>query len=175
MQGCQQLSCFDMPWSWVYSLYRQMGMTKRMGTTSRPPEPKGLFEECRERFLRAILEVPSKHSITPALVLNSVQTPSSYVSVGKSTMAVKGSTTVPIKGLTDKRNITLNFVISLSGEFLPIQIIYSGKTTASQPCGVTFPRGFSVTQNPKHWSNEQETLKLIDEIIKPYIVKNGKN
>ena len=99
MQECQQLSRFDMPWSWVYSLYRQMGMTKRMGTTSHPPVPKRLFEECRERFLRAILEVTSKHSIPPALVLNSDQTPSSYVSVGKSTMTVKGSTTVPIKGL----------------------------------------------------------------------------
>lgn len=127
----------------------------------------------RERFLHAILKATSKHSIPAALVLNSDQTPSSYVSVGKSTMAVKGSTTVPIEGLTDKWNITLNFVISLSGKFLPIQIIYSGKTTACQHCGVTFPRGFSVTQNPKHWSNEQETLKLIDEIIKPYIVKKG--
>lgn len=43
-------------------------------------------------------------------------------------MASLGSKSVPIKGLSDKCNITLNFVITLSGEFLPLQIIYGGKT-----------------------------------------------
>lgn len=87
-------------------------------------------------------------------------------------MAVKGSKSVPIKGLSDKRNITLNFIISLSGEFLPLQIIYSGKTTSSLPRGVTFPPPeFYLTQNPKHWSNEQETIKLIDKVVNPYVVK----
>ena len=28
-----------------------------------------------------------------------------------------------------------------------------------------------MTQNPQHWSNEEETLKLIQEVINPYIVK----
>ena len=34
-----------------------------------------------------------------------------------------------------------------------------------------FPRGFCVTHNPKHWSNEEETLKLIDNIINQYAVR----
>ena len=72
-------------------------------------------------------------NIPAELILNSDQTPSSYVSVGKKTIAARGSMSVLIKGLTDKRNITLNFVISLSGEFLPVQIIYGGKTKASLP------------------------------------------
>ena len=42
---------------------------------------------------------------------------------------------------------------------------------ASQPRGIDFPREFSVTQNPKHWSKEKETLKLLDEVINPYVVK----
>ena len=74
--------------------------------------------------------------IPPELVLNSDQTPSSYVSVGKSTMARKGSTAIPIKGVTDKRAITLNFVVTLANDFLPMQVIYSGKTQASQPCTI---------------------------------------
>lgn len=86
-------------------------------------------------------------------------------------MAKRGEKSVPIKGLTDKRNITLTFVVSLSGEMLPFQIIYGGKTTASQPRGFKFPKGFCISQNPQHWSNEQETLKLIDEIVNPYVVK----
>ncbi len=71
-------------------------------------------------------------------------------------------------GLTDKRNITLTFVVSYSGEFLPMQIIYAGKTKASQPRGFIFPKGFSISQNPSHWSNEQETLK---EVFNPYVIQ----
>ena len=52
-----------------------------------------------------------------------------------------------------------------------MQIIYGGKTTASQPRGFQFPKGFCLSQNPKHWSNEQETLKLIDGVINPYLVR----
>ena len=92
------------------------------------------------------------YSIPPELVLNSDQTPSSYVSVGKYTMAAHGSKSVAIAGLSDKRNITLTFVVSLAGEFLPMQVIYAGKTKQSQPRGFVFPKGFSITQNPKHWS-----------------------
>ena len=89
-------------------------------------------------------------------------------------MATHGARSVLIKGLTDKRNITLTFAVSLTGEFLPMQIIYGGKTKASLPRGFVFPKGFSLSQNPKHWSNEAETLKLIDEIINPYIVNKRK-
>ncbi len=93
------------------------------------------------------------------------------VSVGRLTMATHGSKTVPIVvGLYDKRNITLTFVVILAGDFLPMQIIYAGKTKQSQPRGFVFPKGFSITQNPQHWSNETETLKLIDEVIHPYAV-----
>ena len=53
-------------------------------------------------------------------------------------------------------------------------MIYSGKTKASQLRGFTFPKGFSVSQNPKHWSNEKETLTLIKEIINPYVVSMRK-
>ena len=166
----QQLLKFDMPRSWVQSVYRRLGYAKRMGTTTRPPVPRGLYDKCRKDFLGAINKTIKEHNIPPQLVLNADQTPSSYVSVGRSTMAQSGSSSVPVKGLTDKRNITLTFVVSLSGEFLPMQIIYSGKTTASLPRGFIFPKGFSLSQNPKHWSNEQETIKLINEVINPYVV-----
>lgn len=166
----QQLVKFSMPRSWVQSIYRRLGFSKRMDTTGRPPVPQGLYNECRREYLCDIHDKVRKYSIPPDLVLNTDQTPCSYVSVGKSTMAKRGQKSVSIKGLTDKRNITLTFV-SLSGEFLPFQIIYAGKTTASQPRGFKFPKGFCISQNSQHWSNEQETLKLIDEVVNPYVVK----
>ena len=35
------------------------------------------------------------------------------------------------KGLPDKRNITLTFAVTFTGDFLPMQIIYGGKTDHS--------------------------------------------
>ena len=46
-----------------------------------------------------------------------------------------------------------------------MQVTYSGKTKDSQSRDFKFPCRFCVTQNPKHWLNEIETLKLIDELI----------
>ena len=78
-------------------------------------------------------------------------------------MASTGSKTVPITGLTDKRNIMLTISITLSGKFLPMQVIYAGKTKASQPRGFVFPKKFCSSQNEKHWSNE------------PYIIQEKEN
>ena len=45
----------------------------------------------------------------------------------------KGSKRVELAGLNDKRQITAVFCASLAGEFLPVQLIYQGKTTACLP------------------------------------------
>ena len=77
-------------------------------------------------------------------------------------MAPKGSKTVPIKGSTEKRMITATLTITLTiildGHFLPVQLIYGGKTSKSLPW-VNFPNSFSFSANPKHYSNEQESIK----------------
>ena len=96
----QHLVNFAMPRSWVQSIYNRMGLTYRKGTTARPPVPKGLDDECRRHYLQSINNTRKRHNIPPELILNADQTPSSYVSVGRSTMARRGSTCIPIKGLS---------------------------------------------------------------------------
>ena len=98
----QQLINFDMPRSWVQSIYHHMGYVKRMGTTSRPPLPQGSYDECRVSYLRDIDTKRKKYNISPKLIINADQTPSSYVSVGRATMSQHGSNSVAVKGLTDK-------------------------------------------------------------------------
>ena len=166
----RHLQHFTFPRTWVQSVYRRMGYTRRASTTGRPPVPQGLYDECRREFLQNIANKIEEYQIPSQLIMNSDQTPSSYVSVGKSTMSKKGSQSVPIKGVSDKRAITLNFVITLSNTFLPMQIIYTGKTKSSQPRQFKFPSGFLVSQNPQHWSNEVEVIKLIEKVINPYVV-----
>ena len=109
-----------------------------------------------------------QHKIPPALIVNFDQTPIKYVPVGNESLAEKGTTNVTIEGSGDKRCITGTFAISLAGSFLPIQLIYAGKTTQSIP-KFKFPAGFSLSANPKHFSNTQESLKYLKEIIIPYM------
>ena len=170
----RQYGSFQPSRGWIQSIYKRCNFTRRAGTTTRPPVPRGLYEECKLTFLTDIDNCIKQYNIPPELVLNADQTPSSYVSVGKMTMAARNSQSVPIKGLTDKRNITLTFTISMAGDFLPMQVIYQGKTKLSLPRNFSFPKGFCVTQNPKHYSNETETLKLIDEVTHPYLVQKRK-
>ena len=72
--------------------------------------------------------------------------------------------TVPIKGIDDKRQITATFAISMSGEFLPIQVIYEGKTKRCLP-KYTFPASFDATFSENYWSNTEKSLSFFSNII----------
>ena len=49
-------------------------------------------------------------------MLNSDQTPSKYVTVGRTTIAPKNSTRVVLPGSTDKRSITLTLIVIFDGK-----------------------------------------------------------
>jgi hypothetical protein len=48
-------------------------------------------------------------------------------------MEKKGAKRVEIAGVDDKRQITAVFIATAVGDFLPMQVIYQGKTAASLP------------------------------------------
>ena len=100
--------------------------------------------------------------------MNMDQTPLKYVPAINLTMAKRNSKSVAIAGSTDKRSITGAFVITLDGRFLPMQLIYGGKTQQSLP-RFNFPDRFSLSCNPKHFSNTEESVKIIKEVLLPYI------
>ena len=86
------------------------------------------------------------------LIINWDQTGMHYVPFW--TMAKEGSKRVEICGKDDKRQITAVFNCSMTGDFLPMQLIYAGKT---EKCH-WFPSEWHVTHSPNHWSNE-DTMK----------------
>ena len=88
-------------------------------------------------------------------------------------MAAKGSKNALIKGSTDKRMISATFTITLDGNFLPMQLIYGGKTKKCLP-RVQFRSSFSLSFNPKHYSNEEEPIKVLNNIVIPYVAKERK-
>ena len=170
-------SCLDFNVSrgWINYLYKPMNMSRRMVSTSRPKITRSIWEETRFVFLQEIAHAVSWHDIPDELIINADQTPSKFVPTDNITMAVKGSKHIPRKGANDKRGITATLLETLNGVMLPFQLIYKGKTKRSLP-SVEFPEGFSLSYNESHWSNEKESLKLLKEIINPYVEKSqGRN
>lgn len=70
--------------------------------------------------------------------------------------------------MNDKRLITALFCASLAGDFLPMQVIYQGKTNRCHP-KFTFPTDWHITHSPRHWSNEVTMIDYIKEVVIPYI------
>ena len=89
-----------------------------------------------------------------------------YVSPGKYTLCLKGSTTVPIKGV--KCQITATFTVSTKAAFLPTQLIYQGVTERCLP-KYKFPKEFNVTYTKNHWSNFEKCVDFFEKIILHYL------
>ena len=71
-------------------------------------------------------------------------------------------------GVNDKCLITAVFCGSLTGDFLPVQVIYQGTTNRCHP-RYQFPSNWDITHAPTHWSNEETMVQYIENIILPYV------
>ena len=101
----------DLTDRWARNVLHSMEWVKRKGTTGKI-EPSLKFT-----FQRAISTAVFEHDIPTSLIVNLDQTPLSYVSPGKYTFNLRGAKNVPIKGVDDKRQITVTFAVTLDGRF----------------------------------------------------------
>ena len=83
-------------------------------------------------------------------------------------MEVEGARRVEIAGKDDKRQLTAVFGGSMAGDFLPVQLIYQGKTKRCLP-QVQFPNDWHVTFSANHWSNEETMKEYILKVLLSYI------
>ena len=143
-----------------------------MATTGKVPISEEVRKEVEMTYFHSIVTTIENKKIPKPLVINLDETLSKYVPGCNKTLAPKGVKNVSIARSTDKRTITTTFSITMDGQFLPVQIIYGGKTSKSIP-RVSFPDGFLVSVNPKHYSNEEESLKMMERIIIPHVQKQS--
>ena len=106
--------------------------------------------------------------ISGELILNWDQTGLNIVPSSSWTMDKHGAKRVEITGAKDKRQITTVFCGTLVGDFLPIQLIFKGKTSRCHP-HFKLPSWWHVTHSPNHWSAEETMLQYIEHIIIPYV------
>ena len=156
--------------SWTQSLFRRMGFVRPMRTTGKSEITDQAAKEAKLLFQHQTVSIVEDDEIPESLIMNFYQTPLKYAHVSNSTLAKKRSKHIPIMGGAFKESITVTFGITYSGKFLPMQLIYKGKTQRSF-LYVNFPSSFSLSASSKHFSSTQESLKLLDEIIMPYVEK----
>ena len=108
------------------------------------------------------------------MVINWDQTGIKYVPVSQWTMVEKESKRVELEGVNDKRQITAVFAGSLTGDFLPVQLVYEGMTSKCYPNGVDFPADWLISATPNHWCNEETMLLYITKVIVPYLQQKKK-
>ena len=106
------------------------------------------------------------HKIPPKLIINWNQAEVKLVPSENWTMEQQGASRVEIACINDKRQITVTLAGSMSGELLPMQLLYQGTTNRCHP-KFSFPVDFDVWHTPNHWANEDTTIGFIQHIIIP--------
>ena len=88
----------------------------------------------------------------------------------KWTYAERNSSSVATIGGEDKRQITACIASSLDGNFLPLQLIFQGKTPRSLPTATAASIAAEVhlTQTENHWSSQQSMQDYVKKVIVPY-------
>ena len=64
---------------WIQTIYRHCNFSYRARTTTKPPVPRGLYDECKLTFLSDINNSIKQYEIPAELILNADHTPRSYV------------------------------------------------------------------------------------------------
>lgn len=152
---------------WAKGRLRKLGFSKRRVTTKASLTSVD-FEERKAQFVfdaQAIIEL---EEIPDDLVVNWDQTGIHYVPVSDWTMEKVGAKRVEIVGANDKRQITAVFAGTMSGEFLPPQLIYQGKTPKCLPPLDSIPSDWDITFTENHWANETTVMRYLEKILFPY-------
>ena len=131
-----------------------------------PSKPK-LISRSLKLFLLDVKNVVQMDEISEDMIVNWDQTGVNYVLVSSWNMEEEGSKRIKLISKDDKRQLTVLFVGSLSGDLIPIQIIYQEKSSRCLP-KFNFPDKWHVTYMANHWANENTMKDYINMIIVPY-------
>lgn len=152
---------------WAKYLLQRMNFVKRHNTSTAKVSVEN-FDQPKAQFLFDIKSIVEIEEIPQHLIINWDQTVIKYVPVSSWTMDSEGSKQVQVIGADDKRQITAVFGVTLSGDFMYLQLIYQGTTTKCLP-SVRFPPDWHVTFTENHWLNENTMEDYLDKILLPYI------
>lgn len=152
-----------------------MGWSERRTTRAAQKLPPDHEKILYNAFLREAYVIRD-HGIPAELRVNTDQTQLIYQLGTKKTWNQKGVSQVPALGMDEKRAFTLVPSISASGELLPMQAIYGGKTAVSCPNGKADRYAeakklgcqFLPSKTDTYWSTHETMHSLVNDVIAPY-------
>ncbi|CAK5265356.1 unnamed protein product [Mycena citricolor] len=152
-----------------------MGFSQQRATRAAQKIPENVDRILEIANLREALLVRD-YNIPAALRVNSDQTQIVYQQGTKTTWSKRGAKQVNTVGMEEKRAFTLFPSIAADGTLLPMQAIFSGKTTASCP-HKNAPRydeasklgfRFEPSGNGTYWSTHTTMHSFVDNILAPH-------
>ncbi|KAE9387880.1 hypothetical protein BT96DRAFT_757502, partial [Gymnopus androsaceus JB14] len=152
-----------------------LGWSLRAGNCAAQNLPDNHEEVLLEAYLQEAWVIRN-HKIPAALRVNTDQTQTVYAPGTKLTWNKAGKKQINIVGMDNKRAFTLVSLISASGEVLPMQAIYAGRTEASCPkkSSASYNESqelkfsFEPSGNDTYWSTMDTMKSLITNVIAPY-------
>ena len=165
-ENADLLSRIDFNKGWAQYLLHRMGYVKHKVTTKAKVTVEN-FTAVKEDYLLEIKQVITMDEIPAELIINFDQTGLSIVPSSDWTMEAKGAKWVEAVGKDDKRQLTAVLAGTLTGDFLPPQIIYQRKMPRCLP-KYSFPEKWHITYSINHWSNE-DTMK--EYVLLQYITE----
>ncbi|TFY81041.1 hypothetical protein EWM64_g2978 [Hericium alpestre] len=127
--------------------------SSRSPTKAAQKMPLDTQEQCRRSFFQQAFTVQNEGT-KDYLRANTDQTNSLLGAAAKQTYDETGVKQVAVVGMEEKHAFTLVVGVTASGEALPFQAIYKGKTSQSLPVKTPF--------NSKHWKRVQELGFLLE-------------
>ena len=140
-----------------------MEWSKRKGTTCKIEPSKQFLLEEKLLFHRRIASIIEENDIPKELILNLDQTP-----LGKILLIQKVQRQYLLK-VQMIRYKSLQPSVSMTGKFLPIQLIYEGKTPRCLP-RFDFSADFNVTISDNHWLNTEKSIELFEKVKFLYLI-----
>jgi len=126
------------------------------------------FNEYRDVLLADVQAEVVMRNIPKDLIFNWDQTAIQLFPTGDWAMNETKAKRVVIANSDDKRQITAVLAATMTGDYLPVQLIYKGKTARFHP-KVSFPDGWDVWHSENYWSNEDTMERYIRKIFIPYV------
>ena len=153
---------------WAHSLLKSV---QRKATTAKS-RYNHISQSVKKAFLDEIVATVQMEEIPSQLIMNWDQTGLKIIPSYSWTMEERCACRVELTGVDGKRQITAVFCATMVGDFLPIQLIYHGKTQRCHP-HYKFP-SWNITHSPRHWSTEKRCVNMLSILLchmwKAYVI-----
>lgn len=160
--------------SFCSSLLREkLQMSSHKGTKVTRRDTPGELEDITQKHVLKLAYLVQAGNVPKMLVFNADEQATKLWNASSSTMEAKGAKDVSIKGLGDKRCITITLGSDAEGTMLPIQTIWKGVEgrTGAIPLKkmpTSIKSGMHIQTN-NHWQNAHTWLQYAETVLLPRI------